>query len=75
LHGGTEIVASQNDAKDLETVRKFFNLNRFVPIGYSYLGLMVTMYAREHPERVERLVQIAPIAMTTGERRNDPRET
>jgi ketosteroid isomerase-like protein len=28
----------QNDVDDLETVRKHFNVEKFVPIGYSYLG-------------------------------------
>src|SRR5205807_183127 len=64
----TESISIQNDAKDLETVRKFFNIDRFVPIGYSYLGLMVAMYAREHPERIEKMIQMSPLAMTPAER-------
>src|SRR5438067_12110208 len=64
----TEAISIQNDAADLETVRKHFNLDRFVPVGYSYLGMMVALYARDHPNRVERLVQIAPLAMTSAER-------
>jgi pimeloyl-ACP methyl ester carboxylesterase/ketosteroid isomerase-like protein len=64
----TEAISIQNDAADLETVRKHFNLDRFVPVGYSYLGMMVALYARDHPDRVERLVQIAPLAMTSAER-------
>ena len=52
----TEAISIQNDAADLETVRKHFNLDRFVPVGYSYLGMMVALYARDHPNRVERLV-------------------
>jgi pimeloyl-ACP methyl ester carboxylesterase len=51
----------QQDVKDLETVRAHFKVDRFVPIGYSYLGMMVAMYAMEHPERVSRLVQIGPV--------------
>ena len=64
----TEAVSIQNDVKDLEAVRKFFNVDRFIPAGYSYLGMMVALYARDHPERVEKLIQIAPLAMTPAER-------
>jgi proline iminopeptidase len=65
----TETISIQEDVKDLETVRKFFNADRFIPIGYSYLGMMVALYAREHPERIEKMVQLAPLAMTPPERK------
>ncbi|MBV8519921.1 MAG: alpha/beta fold hydrolase [Acidobacteria bacterium] len=52
----------QNDVADLETVRQFFKVDKFVPVGWSYLGKMVAMYAAAHPEHVERLVQIGPAA-------------
>lgn len=68
----TEAVSIQNDVKDLETVRGFFNVDRFVPVGFSYLGLMVAMYAHEHPERVAKLVQIGPMALAAAERRGGP---
>ena len=46
-------ITIQWDVRDLETVRKHFGATQFVPIGWSYLGLMVMMYAAEHPDRVE----------------------
>jgi pimeloyl-ACP methyl ester carboxylesterase/ketosteroid isomerase-like protein len=55
----------QQDAKDLETVRSHFKVEKFVPIGFSYLGKMVILYAQDHPERVTRIVQIGPVEMTT----------
>jgi proline iminopeptidase len=51
----------ENDVADLEAVRRHFGVERFSTIGYSYLGLMVVMYAIAHPERVERIVQIGPV--------------
>lgn len=60
------------DLRDLETVRRHFNIDRFIPVGYSYFGLVVAMYARDHPEHVERLVQIAPVAMTPAARNAEP---
>lgn len=54
-------VGIRQDVDDLEALRKHFDLERVNLIGWSYLGTMVAMYAFEHPERVERLVQIGPI--------------
>lgn len=53
----------QQDVKDLEAVRKHFNVEKFVPVGYSYLGKAVMLYALEHPDRVTRIVQLGPVAM------------
>lgn len=50
------------DVKDLETVRAHFKVEQFVPVGYSYLGKMVVMYAAAHPDRVRRIVQMGPVA-------------
>ena len=68
----TEAISIQNDENDLETVRKFFNVDRFIPIGFSYLGLMVAMYTHDHPDRVARVVQIAPLAPQRPERQIQP---
>lgn len=54
-------ITIENDVRDLESVRRHFNVARFTPIGYSYLGLMVVLYAAQHPERVERIVQIGAV--------------
>jgi proline iminopeptidase len=50
------------DVRDLESVRRHVGAERFVPVGFSYLGLMVMLYAAEHPQRVERIIQIGPVA-------------
>jgi pimeloyl-ACP methyl ester carboxylesterase/ketosteroid isomerase-like protein len=57
----TSTLTIHQDIKDLEAVRQHFNVDKFVPIGYSYLGAMVAMYAMEHPQRVSRIVQIGPV--------------
>jgi pimeloyl-ACP methyl ester carboxylesterase len=56
----------QHDVSDLEAVRRHFKAEKFATIGYSYLGLMVVMYAAAHPERVDRLVQIGPVPRKWG---------
>ncbi len=49
------------DVRDLETVRRHFGLKKFVPVGYSYLGFMVVLHAKDHPQHVERIVQLGPV--------------
>ncbi len=49
------------ELSDLEKVRQHFKLKTMSLIGWSYLGAMVTFYAAEHPEQVDRVVQIGPI--------------
>src|ERR1051325_6150546 len=52
----------QQDVKDLEAVRRELKIEKFVPVGFSYLGLMVALYAMDHPDRVTRVVQVGPVA-------------
>ncbi|MCI0347788.1 MAG: alpha/beta hydrolase [Acidobacteriales bacterium] len=54
-------ITIENDIRDLESVRRHFNVAKFTPVGYSYLGLMVVLYAAQHPDRVERIVQIGAV--------------
>lgn len=55
------------DVSDTEAVRRHFALDRIVLLGHSYLGAMVILYAKEHPEHVERIVQIGPIGPAPAE--------
>lgn len=48
------------DVRDLETVRAHLKVETFVPVGYSYLGKVVAMYASRHPRHVARMVQLGP---------------
>lgn len=59
-------ITIQNDVADLEAVRRHVGAEKFSAIGYSYLGLMVVMYAKDHPGRVERLVQIGAVPRKFG---------
>lgn len=51
-----------DDVRDLEAVRAQLNVDKFVPVGFSYLGKVVAMYAAAHPEHVTRVVQLGPAA-------------
>ena len=54
------------DVEDVEALRAHFDFQRMSLVGYSYLGLMVALYATQHPDRVERLVQIGPVPRQFG---------
>src|SRR3954467_8682157 len=51
------------DVKDLETVRQHFGAEKVSLIGYSYAGMMVMLYTLEHPQNVNRVVQLGPVAI------------
>jgi len=55
------------DVADLETIRAHFKADRFIPVGFSYLGKVVAMYAARHPERVARVIQLGPAANRMGD--------
>ena len=61
-----ESATIQNDVADLETVRRHFGLTRFTPLGFSYMGKLVMLYALRHPEYVDRIVQIGPIGISSA---------
>jgi pimeloyl-ACP methyl ester carboxylesterase/ketosteroid isomerase-like protein len=55
------------DVADLETVRAHFKAEKFIPVGFSYLGKVVAMYAARYPERVSRVIQLGPAANRTAD--------
>jgi proline iminopeptidase len=59
-------ITIQADVEDMEAVRRHFGVKKFTPVGYSYLGLMVVMYAMKYPEHVERIVQIGAVPRKFG---------
>jgi pimeloyl-ACP methyl ester carboxylesterase/ketosteroid isomerase-like protein len=62
--GRTDKTTIEHDVQDLEAVRAHFKAERFTPIGYSYLGKMVMLYAAAHPDRVRRIIQLGPVGNT-----------
>ncbi|HUP63713.1 MAG TPA: alpha/beta fold hydrolase [Thermoanaerobaculia bacterium] len=61
------MLTMEGDVRDLEAVRRHFEAESFMTIGYSNLGKMVVLYALRHPGRVQRIVQIGPVGMRFGE--------
>ena len=50
-----------NDAKDLEAIRKHFNLDEFSVVGHDYLGLMAAIYGLQFPGHLESIIQIGTV--------------
>jgi proline iminopeptidase len=59
-------ITLQNDVRDLESVRSHFKIKKFTPMGYSYAGMMVVLYATEFPQYIDRIVQFGPVPHTFG---------
>lgn len=59
-------ISLQADVADLEAIRRHFGVEQAHLIGYSYLGLMVMLYALDHPQHVERVVQLGPVPLKFG---------
>ena len=47
---------------DVEAIREGLGIERMALIGWSGLGMEMAVYAMRHPDRVTRLVQVAPVA-------------
>ena len=61
--GAGRALTIQQDVLDLEAVRAHFQLESVDLVGFSYLGLMVAMYAKDHPQHVRRIVQLGPVPL------------
>ena len=59
-------ISLQLDTDDLEAVRAHFGIEKPDLIGWSYLGKIVVLYATQHPNHVNRIVQIGPVARKLG---------
>src|SRR5215469_18035315 len=55
-------IGLQFDVDDLESVRAHFGVEKPDLIGFSYLGKIVILYAIQHPDHVNRIVQLGPVA-------------
>lgn len=62
----TSKISIMGDVEDVEALRRHFNAEKLSLVGYSYLGLMIALYATRHPDRVNRLVQIGSVPRKFG---------
>ena len=61
-----ERLSYKNHVADLEALREHFKLEKIALFGNSWGGLLVSLYAIAHPDRVERLVLDVPAAPIAG---------
>lgn len=59
----SSLIGIWQDVEDLEAVRKHFGFEKTSLVGWSYLGMMVMLYATHYPENIERIIQIGPVAL------------
>jgi proline iminopeptidase len=50
------------EARDIDEIRRQLGFDRVALIGWSYVGALVTLYARDYPDHVSRLVLIGAMA-------------
>lgn len=60
----TAQIGIEHEIRDIDFVRAQLGLESVSLIGWSYLGAVVALYAAEHPERVDRIVQVGPMPPT-----------
>ena len=51
-----EEVGIRSDVEDLESVRRWFELDSFAVLGHSWGGILAMEYAINHPDRVSHLI-------------------
>jgi proline iminopeptidase len=59
--GALRDISLVRSLRDLERLRQHFGLERIALIGFSWYALEFAQYALDYPERVTRLVQLAPV--------------
>lgn len=59
-------VSLDRQVRDLEELRIALGIEEMALIGWSGLGMEMAVYAIRHPERVTRLVQVAPVPPTAA---------
>ena len=61
------------EVTDLEAIRQSFGIERFSTLAWSYHAGVVTTYAIQHPERVNRMVLAAAVPLRAGAERSAAR--
>jgi len=57
----TLLISIQKDVEDVEKIRTYFKSDKVNLMGWSYLGMMVMLYAKQYPDRVDKIVQLGPV--------------
>jgi pimeloyl-ACP methyl ester carboxylesterase len=49
------------DVADMETMRRFFKIQKFSTISHAYLSHVVASYAKKYPQYVEKVIMLSPL--------------
>ena len=60
------LVGMDYEVRDIEALRRHLSLDRVSLIGWSYLSVVVALYAAQHPERVDAVVQVGAMPLRKG---------
>jgi len=60
--GDRSVIGLDRQVADVEALRRALGIDSMAIIGWSGPGMEMAVYAMRHPERVTRLVQVAPVA-------------
>ena len=60
------LVGMAYEVRDIEALRRHLSLDRVSLVGWSYLSVVVTLYAAQYPERVDAVVQIGAMPLRKG---------
>jgi proline iminopeptidase len=58
----SKLLTADCHVRDLEALRQHFKIERMKLVGLSWGAGLAVLYAKEHPERVERLLLVSPIS-------------
>ena len=56
-----KLLTANDHVRDLEALRQYLHAERITLIGFSWGAGLAALYTSEHPERVERLLLVAPL--------------
>jgi pimeloyl-ACP methyl ester carboxylesterase len=66
-HVSPDRISLEYQIEDVEDLREALGIERMVLLGWSGMGKEMAMYTLRHPERVDRLLQVAPVPPIKGD--------
>jgi proline iminopeptidase len=69
------LLTAAHHVRDLEALRQHFGLERMIVIGLSWGTGLAALYADQYPERIERLLLLAPMPIARRPYADDRRAT
>jgi proline iminopeptidase len=68
LAAGAPLPTADDHVADLEALRLHLGVERLALLGYSWGGLLASLYLLRHPSRVDRMALVSPAPLAASER-------